>query len=49
MRQEDKSIPSILNYKVYEASNVTNIKISPSYCIDKDVYGSLEDLRNFEL
>ncbi|MBQ8870708.1 MAG: glycosyltransferase family 2 protein [Alphaproteobacteria bacterium] len=49
LRQEDKTIPSIMNYQVYEASNVTNININPSYCIDKDVYTSLEKLRNFEL
>ena len=49
MIKEDKDIPSIMSYQVYRASNVTSININPSYCIDKSVYNSLDELKNFEL
>ena len=49
MKKEDKNIPSILKYQAYKASNVTNIKLNPSICIDREVSISLEKLKNFQL
>lgn len=49
MQQEDANIPSLMKYQAYKASNVSNIKLNPSFCIDRDVSISLEELKNFKL
>lgn len=49
MQQEDMNIPSLMRYQAYRATNVTNIKLNPSFCIDRDVSSSMEELKNFQL
>lgn len=49
IKQEEKHIPSLIKYQAYKASNITNIKLNPSICIDKEVYVSLEELKNFQI
>ena len=49
MQKEDLRIPSLMKYQAYKASNVTDIKTNPSFCIDRSVSVSLEELKNFKL
>ena len=49
MREEDINIPSIMRYQAYRATNVTNVKLNPSFCVDRDVSISLEELKKFKL
>lgn len=49
MKKEDINVPSIMRYQAYRATNVTNVRLTPSFCIDRDVSISLEELKNFRL
>lgn len=49
IKQEDKSVPSIVKYQAYRASNVTKVKLNPSICIGREVSISLEELKNFQI
>lgn len=42
-------VPSLLNYEVYKASNIANVKLDPSSCIGVDVVQSLNELKKFKL
>ena len=48
MKSEDITIPSLMKYQAYQATNVTAIKLHPSFCIDRDVSISMEELKNFK-
>ena len=48
MQEEDMNIPSLMRYQAYRATNVANIKLNPSSFIDRDVYVSMEELKNFK-
>ena len=48
MQEEEKSIPSIMKYQAYQATNVVGVKLNPSFCIDRDVVSSLDELKKFK-
>lgn len=48
MQEEDMNIPSLMRYQAYRATNVANIKLNPSSFIDRDVFVSMEELKNFK-
>lgn len=42
-------VPNLTRYRAYKASNVTAVKLDPSIFIDKNVYMSMNELKNFKL
>ena len=49
MDKNNIKIPNLMNYEVYKASNVINVKLDPSSCIGNDVVQSLNELKKFKL
>lgn len=49
MAEQNISMPNLFKYQIYKASNIVNIKLDPSTCIDRDVSLSLDELRKYKL
>ena len=49
IRAKKKSVPSALRFDAYKANNIAHIKLQPSEFIDRDVYLSMNELKNFNL
>ncbi len=49
MAEQNIAMPNLFKYQIYKASNIANIKLDPSTCIDRNVSLSLDELRKYKL
>lgn len=49
MHEENISIPRIMRYQAYKATNIAGLKLDPSFCISRDVSLSMDELQKFKL
>lgn len=49
MDKNNVKVPSLMNYAVYKASNIANVKLDSSSCIGTEVVKSLHELKKFKL